>query len=82
MSLDDRRDRIRKTGPEHIWAQVASDIRSDINAKRLRSGDKLPSEYELAEQYGVARVTIRRAIQELVSENRVTIVRGRGTYIV
>jgi DNA-binding GntR family transcriptional regulator len=42
---------------------------------------RLPGELELFEQYGVSRDTIRRAIQELVSENRLVALHGRGTYV-
>jgi GntR family transcriptional regulator len=42
---------------------------------------RLPGELELAEQYGVSRDTIRRAIQELVSEGRLVVLRGRGTFV-
>jgi hypothetical protein len=36
---------------------------------------------QLAAQYGVARLTVRRAIRELVDEERLVILRGRGTYV-
>lgn len=42
---------------------------------------RLPGELELADQYGVSRDTIRRAIQELVSENRLVVLHGRGTWV-
>jgi DNA-binding GntR family transcriptional regulator len=48
---------------------------------RLAPGAKLPGEIELAAQYGVARLTVRRAIRELVAEERLVILRGRGTYV-
>jgi GntR family transcriptional regulator len=79
--LDDRSDRIDKTGPLHVWAQIADDIRRDLDSGALQPGAKLPSEPELATQYGSARVSVRRAIQELVTEDRLIIVRGRGTYV-
>ncbi len=81
MTLDDRSGRIDHTKPEHIWAQVAADIRADVTTGRLAPGAKLPGEVELAAQYGVARLTVRRAIRELVDEQRLVILRGRGTYI-
>jgi GntR family transcriptional regulator len=81
MTLDDRSGRIDHAKPEHIWAQVAADIRADITAGRLAPGAKLPGELELAAQYGVARLTVRRAIAELVTEERLVILRGRGTYV-
>ncbi len=81
MTLDDRSGRIDHTKPEHIWAQVAADIRADVTTGRLAPGAKLPGKVELAAQYGVARLTVRRAIRELVDEQGLVILRGRGTYI-
>ena len=43
--------------------------------------DRLPGELELAEQYGVSRDTIRRAIQELVTSGRLVVLHGRGTFV-
>lgn len=42
---------------------------------------RLPGELELANQYCVTRDTIRRAIRELVSENRLVVLHGRGTFV-
>jgi DNA-binding GntR family transcriptional regulator len=83
MALDDRKDRINHAGPEHLWAQVAADIRRDIKSGQLKPGDKLPNELELAAQYGVARLTIRRAIRDLTEAKPAVLVvtHGRGTYV-
>ena len=42
---------------------------------------RLPGELEVADQYGVSRDTIRRAIQELVSEDRLMVLHGRGMFV-
>jgi DNA-binding GntR family transcriptional regulator len=42
-----------------MTVQVATDIEADIDAGRLEPDTRLPSEAELAERYGVARVTVR-----------------------
>lgn len=81
MSLDDRSRRIDRAKPVHVWKQVADDIQNDIETGRLASGAKLPNEIELAAQYGVARLTARRAIAELVSTGFLIVLRGRGTYV-
>ena len=81
MSLDDRSGRIDHARPEHLWAQVAADIRDDIENSRLRPGAKLPNEIELSTMYGVARLTVRRAIADLVEHDYLVVVRGRGTYV-
>ena len=41
---------------------------------------KMPTEIELAEQYGVGRITVRRAMAILESEGLVSVVHGRGTF--
>lgn len=46
-----------------------------------RPGTLLPAERRLAEEYGISRVTVRQAIQELVVEGRVTRAHGRGTFV-
>jgi DNA-binding GntR family transcriptional regulator len=80
-SPGDRSDRIDRTKIEHVWAQVADDLRERIDAGELAAGHRLRSEQDLAEEYGVARLTVRRAISVLVEEGRLIVLRGRGTYV-
>jgi GntR family transcriptional regulator len=81
VSWDDRSSRIDPFSGVHVWRQVASDIEADITASRLRPGDKLPAEQELAELYGVARTTVRRAMDDLRTRGLVVTAHGRGTFI-
>lgn len=48
-----------------VSGRVADQIRDAIRAKELVPGDRLPSERELANQFGVSRVTIRDALRSL-----------------
>lgn len=82
MSLDDRSDRIKHDSAKSVPAQVAADIEADIDAGRLAPDTRLPSEADLAAQYGVARVSIRRAIEQLRERGKVVTFHGRGTYVV
>jgi GntR family transcriptional regulator len=82
MSLPDKRDRIDHRAPRLLWQQVADDLRADMDSGDLGKDARLPGELELADQYGVSRDTIRRAIHELVSENRLVVLHGRGTFVV
>lgn len=82
MSLEDRSSRIRHDSATPVTVQVAVDIEADIDAGRLSPDTRLPSEAELATQYGVARVTVRRAIAQLRDQGKVVTVHGRGTYVV
>ena len=47
----------------------------------LRIGDQLPTEDSLIARFGVSRITVRRAIQNLVSRGLVEIRRGKGTFV-
>lgn len=81
MYGEDRRDRIRHDGPVTLWRQIADDIAADIEAGRLRPGARLPGVLDLAETYGVADLTVRRAIRELRAAGAVVVVTGKGTYV-
>ena len=78
MSLDDRSERVDRTLPRLLSAQVADDLRAEILAGSLTG--RLPSEHEMAEQYGVSRITTRRAIAVLAGEGLVTTLHGRGSF--
>lgn len=81
MSLSDKRGRIDHRAPRLLWQQVCDDLRADMDSGELAPDTRIPGEIELAEQYGVSRDTIRRAIQELVSESRLVVLHGRGTWV-
>lgn len=81
MSLPDKRGRINHRAPRLLWQQVCDDLRAEMDSGALAVDARLPGELELADQYGVSRDTIRRAIQELVSENRLVVLHGRGTFV-
>jgi GntR family transcriptional regulator len=81
MSLDDRSGRINHGSSKPVPAQVAADIEADIDAGRLAPDTRLPSETELAAQYGVARVSVRRAIDQLRQRGKLVTFQGKGTYV-
>ena len=61
MSLPDKRDHVSHRAPRLLWQQVYDDVISDIRSGALAVDDRLPSELDMAEQYGVSRDVIRRA---------------------
>ena len=81
MSLPDKRERINHRAPPLLWQQVRDDLQAEMDSGELAVDARLPGELELAEQYGVSRDTIRRAIQELVSQGRLVVLHGRGTFV-
>lgn len=63
------------------YRQIAGLLREQIKLGRLASGEKLPSEAELIAHYGVARMTVRQAIQELRGEGLVVAEHGKGVFV-
>ncbi|WP_301170966.1 GntR family transcriptional regulator [Brevibacillus nitrificans] len=64
-----------------FYKQLKSIIMDDIESGKLSSGDKLPSERELAELYGVSRMTARHTLSVLEREGIVERRVGAGTFI-
>lgn len=67
-------------GPVPKHAQLRA-ILEDLCDSSLRPGDLLPGERVLEETYGVSRITVRRAIGDLVASGRLQRARGRGTFV-
>ena len=64
-----------------IYIQIHNKIKQEIEANRWAVGDRIPSERDLAVQFGVSRMTLRQAIQTLVEEGILERHIGSGTYI-
>lgn len=67
-------------GPLPKHAQLR-EILERMCEEELRPGDPIPGERALEEQYGVSRITVRRAIGDLVNAGRLKRVRGKGTFV-
>jgi len=63
------------------YKQIALILREAIRGGRLANGERLPSETELIDHFGVARMTVRQAIQELRGEGLVQSEHGRGVFV-
>lgn len=64
-----------------LYRQVKSLITEDLRAGIWKPGEMIPSESELATRHGVSQGTVRRAIEELASENLLSRQQGRGTFV-
>lgn len=64
-----------------VYKQIADHLRDAIARAQLREGERLPSEAQLMEYYGVARMTIRNALRVLQDEGLTTAEHGRGVYV-
>lgn len=66
--------------PEIAYRSLANELREAILADRYANGVRLPTEAELSRDRGLSRQTVRRALQDLVTEGLIYRVRGRGTF--
>ena len=64
-----------------IYRQLMRQIIDAIAGGRLRPGDKLTSQRELAERLVVSPLTVKKAYDELEREGLITTERGRGTFV-
>lgn len=60
---------------------VIQRLKESMDNGTYREGDRLPTENELAAQFGVSRHTVRQALGKLEYENRIESIRGSGTFV-
>lgn len=64
-----------------LYAQMANQLRFDIENEKYKKGEKIPTEKELCDIYHVSRVTVRNALDELSKEHLLIRRQGKGTFI-
>lgn len=64
-----------------MYRVIYDDIVSQITSGELEPSAQLPSEHELAKQYGVSRMTVRQALDRLGAEDFVRRKQGSGTFV-
>lgn len=67
---------------EYVYVQLADDIVARIRGGEYPPGSRLPSEAELSESYGVAKMTVRRALEVLRERGHIRTLRGRGSVVI
>ena len=72
---------IDRSSPIPAYQQIANDISKRIAQREWKINDKLPSEQELAQNYGVSRVTIRQAMAQLERDGLIEKFQGKGAYV-
>lgn len=73
---------LQRKSPVPLYYQLKEILRSWIISDRFTTGARFPSESELQKQFKVSRMTIRRALMELVNEGFLVRERGRGSFVV
>lgn len=73
--------RIDKSIDRPAFQQIADELRRAIHSGEFSPGDALPSEAQLMEHFGVARMTARQALQLLKVEGLIVSEHGRGVFV-
>lgn len=72
---------IDRNHPDPLYVQLRMVLRDMIESKAFAVNDKLPSERELVEMYGVSRITVRQAIKDLENLGFLQTRAGKGIYV-
>lgn len=64
-----------------LYHQLKERLKDSISKGHWKSGDKIPSENQLMDQYQVSRNTAKKAIEELVQEGSLYRIQGKGTFV-
>lgn len=63
------------------YQEIARRLRESIQSGEVKPGEQLALEREMCERYGVSRITIKKAVDELVADGLVVKRRGSGTFV-
>lgn len=81
MPRDALMTRLEAHAPEPLYKQVETQILDCLARGEWKPGDRIPTEPQLAERFGVAVFTIRAGIAELVNSGMLVRRQGKGTFV-
>lgn len=67
--------------PMALYHQLQQILKAEIEAGKWPLGGRIPAETELAELFGVSKITVRQALQELADMGYIRREHGRGTFV-
>lgn len=73
--------RVDRHSPLPIYYQIKEWLREQIESEVLKPQDRIPSERDLEQEFGISRMTARRALGELEAEGYVYREQGRGSFV-
>lgn len=67
---------------KYLYLEIYNNIKADIKNGVLKNGDRLPTEKQLTEKYGVSRITAIKAMQKLEIKGYIKRIRGNGSFVI
>ncbi|MCX5406177.1 GntR family transcriptional regulator [Streptomyces sp. NBC_00335] len=74
-------DQVERDAPDAPFQQLAGILRARLKRGDWKTNRAIPGENALADEYGLSRPTVRRAIAALADEGLLYALSGRGTYV-
>lgn len=71
----------QREGDPPLYTQIKQHLEAEIRSGRLRPGDRIPSEADLARTFKVSRITSKQALALLAREGLVLRIPGKGSYV-
>jgi GntR family transcriptional regulator len=72
---------LNRANPIPLYQQIKTLLDEMIQSGHLMPGERVPSEKELQDRFGVSRITVRQALQELTLEEKIIRVPGKGSFV-
>mgnify|MGYP000969627418 CR=1 FL=1 len=72
---------ISRNIPISLYYQLKEELMKKLISKQWLPGEKIPSEKELCQMYGVSRITVRKALDELERSGHLVRRQGKGTFV-
>ena len=73
--------KIEKDSRVPMYEQIAARLKNEILEKKFGSSGNIGTHTQLAEEFGVSLITVRKAVQLLVDEGLLDVVQGKGTFV-
>jgi GntR family transcriptional regulator len=72
---------IDRNSPVPFYYQLRQILEAEIASGKIDPGDRLPSEAELCDRYGVSRTVVRQTLSDLENESLIVRFKGRGSFV-
>lgn len=82
LSLRDILGTLESVDPAPLYIQLQNRLRQAIHTGALAVNDVLPAERQIAEDFDISRITVRKAIEGLAAEGLIARRRGAGTFVI
>ena len=81
VNMLEKMKKINKNSPLPLYYQLKESLLSLIKSEEIKSGEKIPSERKLCDYHGISRMTVHKAVEQLVREGYLYREHGKGTFI-